>query len=1064
MKSQRLDYNFYVDYDKMQKLCLTSDYSMRHFHQFVSDAFNYLIQPTLQSPRYKGLNEKNDKKDIDYFYELTEPEIDFLKGEPSFFKFVDYLARKTDKTETEQLALNVINSWDIPHYNTYNDLSAASHNCKLEKLDYDISSCYSPVLFDKQSRAWYESLWNAFYIACTGVLLNDVQPYLGWRVSSPVINLKDTQFSELKGLSWTDLASVKFMDYMQKEYDAFDGYTCNPYTRYCQRYDEIMFRDFINRTYYEDIRNWEVEHMSELVYSFWRPISRHYNKNIDDMHPEIKSYFKDDIVKDDMVGGEQTYIVGLDQNDGWNTYNPELLSSCSWISKPEREVDFNADSYYRGQCSFGIYDCNFNYSTETRNPKIKPPLKPVAENIYALAYVWTKFLSHDDGESIKYISHATAQQQIPYYHTTRDQRIIVNWGVEFDLSSGNFEFDEEGNAIIGKATCTQYVISNDSGWLSSDSPDTNSFTYSRDAGYGHDGASPTIQDFLCYDYGDLRGKCYFDEANHVYHCSVDMTDETEKEYAEQMKLLFPKSREQQRRDELDALSNEYVPQIDDLSVQIEELSDQAASLCAEIDSLSSLSAQLVDMCERDAYAYGWDHTYNTDYDISKLSDFFTYCKTIPPYLNFVRGEFFDIQDYDFKSKLVAEISDYIASQPMLSACPEIHSLEDLENAYYGYFLNNPQVSSYIQAIESICQNETTAQIADTVGQFKSSLPSTAYKTDIEWFKLRLSEANDNVYSAWHAHYEHFVGTHIEQYMEEYNNRFVYFATQLSDVEQKIRTLQYELEMLLQEYEQKKKEIEEKTYDVPIPSLADIPLLYNIKRNPNAIIIEGTGFNTTYRNAKVKMDVRDGIPDQVENYDGLSYRYPLSYSNDKNQAIDRNAYLMFASYHKETYNGRGTVTEDKIKPYVDDTSKDYDTFRQTTIPQITQDMKSMISYNTKEGWFGAEYHAGELDDYNMKYETEITCNIGDYIDFAVHDTGMEVEVDFNGQKWMAAVLHVNEKSNFELGVGTHHMYSYTSWKVRDKFQDTVPSKIYTNSVSITASYPSQILCQTEWRCY
>lgn len=203
LKSENLDSNFKSDYDKMQKLNLTSDYGMRQFHNFVSDAFNYLIQPTLQSPRYKDGSESKEK-DIEYFYDLSSSsQIEFLKNEPSFFRFYDYLKSKKDKTETETLAYNILTSWDIPNFKTYTNLSTATgKNCELEKLDYDISSSYSPVLFDKQSRAWYESLWNAFYIACTGVTLNDNAYDDMWRVSSPIINSKHDFFSALKNTSW----------------------------------------------------------------------------------------------------------------------------------------------------------------------------------------------------------------------------------------------------------------------------------------------------------------------------------------------------------------------------------------------------------------------------------------------------------------------------------------------------------------------------------------------------------------------------------------------------------------------------------------------------------------------------------------------------------------------------------------------------------------------------------------------------------------------------------------------------------------------------------------------
>ena len=111
------------------------------------------------------------------------------------------------------------------------------------------------------------------------------------------------------------------------------------------------------------------------------------------------------------------------------------------------------------------------------NPKIQPPKKVVAQNLYALAYYWNKFLSPNDEDGnpnlIEYYSTAIGTQRIPFRQMDRQENVKVTWTLHPILSATDI------SGCIGFMEITQNIAKQGTGWISSEINE-NSFSFYRE--------------------------------------------------------------------------------------------------------------------------------------------------------------------------------------------------------------------------------------------------------------------------------------------------------------------------------------------------------------------------------------------------------------------------------------------------------------------------------------------------------------------------------------------------------------------------------------------------------
>ena len=111
-----------------------------------------------------------------------------------------------------------------------------------------------------------------------------------------------------------------------------------------------------------------------------------------------------------------------------------------------------------------------------------------------------------------------------------------------------------------------------------------------------------------------------------------------------------------------------------------------------------------------------------------------------------------------------------------------------------------------------------------------------------------------------------------------------------------------------------------------------------------------------------MGVEDGQLEQEANYDGMKYRYPYSYENEPNEALEKASYLLYGIRTRHSLGWEDPIEE--IKPFVFQVCHSYDEFRRDGIKSIEDEIKSDVGYNSKDLWWKGEYSEDELRKFNL----------------------------------------------------------------------------------------------------
>ena len=1087
MTSKRIDADLLNDYEKMLKLGYGSkkipvSLALNHFQSVASDIYNYLIQPCIIAPRYKQEQQPNpetgelewvevpqDTRVCPYVYDVSsDSKSDFLKNEPDIFKFYDYICNLSDEVlstdDTFIYARNAIEKFPFPKVQSYSMSSVTEEG--IVSAD-GISSCWSPVLLDDKNAELYQSLWNSFFKVITNpnIIENDE-----WKVSSPVINNTDNNFNSLLNLPWTDLSAYHVSSDMTRQYYDWQMYPgpYYPVTRYCQTYDKIMVEDKLNRTETTEVYNWEKEHMSTPYFGFWKPIADFIGDDLSSFPIMRESYgviqkYENQFVQDNddkfIVGGKNTISVGLDDY-GWNHSRPPDygfdLSSWSWLSKPYRttNTDYGMIEYGQGSYLTFHYDSS-RYDERFGNPKIMPPKKVVVQNLFALAYYWTKWLSSmkEDYQADlgNYVTTAVAQQYIPYRQLEKQDSLLIGWNMHPIISSDGSEEN-----LIGIIECQQTCGYERGSWISSEI-NYNNFKYYREAISGDIVDEPKVNGGVYMEYGDLEG------IQSMGATLSDVTiryDKTDTEYYNQYIKLFPKSQEQQRREELEQLEKQYQNDLSALSAEM----DEALSAMEENEKYRQT---LTDRCYKEAYEYAWQQMAEVylSWTGEDLSSFIDFAKN-PPYANAVSGDFENIKDFQYQKKIFDQVNPYVESNPDLSGYgQDVDSIDKLEQLYKAYILNSNLSSSHIATITEMCNSVNNQAVDKAFGFIQGTYDPDLTEELVLQFASSLEGESSSVGAMWRVFLEQYIDENLWTMLEPYYQ-------ELQRIQEWISDIQARMDALEEEYNQNKEEIENKQYNIELPNFKALNRLYAIRTNPlESIITDGTGSYSYERWASVKMGVEDGQSEQEAFYDGCRYRYPYSYYGDPNACCNNNTYLMYNI--KTEYKFNWDTQQQKIKPFVYQGYSSYDEFRRYGLVDIDEEVRNQVGYTDKKSWFGDDYTDDELKKYNL------SATIKMYLDPdsgggwtpIVFDKGGEIKVtvidaDTGAVKseWYAEIIGVNSFSNDQGGVARDDLAVSIKYDLPSNFRSYPPMKLKKEeSKSIEIMHLPNIMCEAQFKC-
>lgn len=1087
MTSKRIDIDLLNDYQKMLKLGygskkIPASLALNHFQTVASDIYNYLIQPCIIAPRYKQEEQLNketgelewvevpqDTRVCPYVYDVSaDSKSDFLKNEPDIFKFYDYIcnlsAEVLSTDETFRYARNAIEKFPFPKVQSYSMSSVTEE----EILSAEgISSCWSPVLLDDKNAELYQSLWNSMFKAFT---LPSLYENDEWKVSSPVINNTDNNFNSLLNLPWTDLSAYHVSSDMNRQYYDWQMYkgTQYPVTRYCQTYDKIMMSDNLNRTEDEKVYLWEKEHMSTPYFGFWKPIADFIGNSLPgfpimrESMGEILQYKNQFVQNSDdqfIVGGKNTISVGLDDY-GWNHSRPPDygydLSSWSWLSKPLRTTNTQYGMIEYGQGSYLTFHYDSSrYDERFGNPKIMPPKKVVVQNLFALAYYWTKWLSQMKEDYVadlgNYVTTAVAQQHIPYRQLDKHDSLLIGWNMHPIISSDGTEEN-----LIGIIECQQNCVYSRGSWISSEIND-NYFKYYREAISGDIVDEPKVVGGVYMEYGDLEG------IQSMGATLSDVTikyDKTDTEYYNQYIQLFPKSQEQQRREELKQLEDQYQKDLSALSAEM----DEALSALEDIEKQKQT---IIDSCYKEAYAYAWVHMGEVylSWTGEDLSSFIDFAKN-PPYANAVSGDFNNIKDFEYQKKIFDQLNPYVESHSDLSVYgQDVDSIDKLEQLYKAYILNSDLSSSHIAAITNMC-NSVNYQAVDSAYNFiQETYDPELTEELVLQFADRLEGTSPSVGAMWRVFLEQYISDNLETLLDLYYQELFRIQNWMSDI-------QARSEALTDEYNQNKAEIENKQYNIQLPNFKALNRLYARRTNPlEHTIIDGTGSYSYDRWASVKMGVEDGQSEQEAFYDGCRYRYPYSYDGDPNACCNNNTYLMYNI--KTEYKFNWDTQQEKIKPFVYQGYKSYDEFRRYGLIDIDEEVRNQVGYTDKKSWFGDDYTDDELKKYNLSATIKMYLDpdSGGGWSAIVFDKGGEIKVtvidaDTGAVKseWYAEIIGVNSFSNDQGGIARDELAFSLKYDLPSGFRSYPPMKLKPkDSNSIEIMHLPNIMCEAQFKC-
>ena len=1095
MTAKRIDADLLNDYQKMLKLGygsknIPASLALNHFQSVANDIYTYLIQPCIIAPRYKQEQQPNpetgelewvevpqDKRICPYVYDVSaDSKSDFLKNEPDIFKFYDYIcnlsAEVLSTDDTFRYARNAIEKFPFPKVQSYS-MSSVTEEGKPSVAEGGIvsadgiSSCWSPVLLDDKNAELYQSLWNSMFKAFTlpSLFENDE-----WKVSSPVINNTDNNFNSLLNLPWTDLSAYHVSSDMNRQYYDWQMYPgpYYPVTRYCQTYDKIMVEDKLNRTETTQVYNWEKEHMSTPYFGFWKPIADFIGNSLPGF-PIIRQSmgetltYKNQFVQNNddkfIVGGNNTISVGLDDY-GWNHSRPPDygydLSSWSWLSKPYRTTNTQYGMIEEGQGSYLTFHYDSSrYDERFGNPKMMPPKKVVVQNLFALAYYWTKWMSSmkEDYEADlgNYVTTAVAQQYIPYRQLDKHDSLQIGWTMHPIISSDGTEEN-----LIGIIECQQTCGYSRGSWISSEI-NSNNFKYYRDAISGDIVDEPKILGGVYMEYGDLEG------IQSMGATLSDVTiryDKTDTEYYNQYIKLFPKSQEQQRREELEQLEKQYQNDLSALSAEMDEA-------LSALEENYKYRQTLADECYKSAYQYAWENMAQVyrSWTGEDLSSFIDFAKN-PPYANAVSGDFNNIGDFHYQDKIFDQVNPYVKSHPDLSGYgQDVDSIAKLEQLYNAYILNSDLSSSHIASITTMCKSVNDQAVDKAFGFIQETYDPELTKELVLQFASRLEGTSPSVGAMWRVFLEQYINENLEMLLEPYYQELFRIQNWMSDI-------QARSEALTEEYFQNKEQIENKQYNIELPNFKALNRLYAMRTNPlESTITDGTGSYSYERWASVKMGVEDGQSEQEAFYDGCRYRYPYSYYGDPNACCNNNTYLMYNI--KKEYKFNWDTQQEKIKPFVYQGYSSYDEFRRYGLIDIDEEARNQVGYTDKKSWFGDDYTDDELKKYNLSATIKMYLDpdSGGGWSAIVFDKGGEIKVtvidaDTGAVKseWYAEIIGVNSFSNDQGGVARDDLAVSIKYDLPSNFRSYPPMKLKKNeSKSIEIMHLPNIMCEAQFKC-
>lgn len=219
-----------------------------------------------------------------------------------------------------------------------------------------------------------------------------------------------------------------------------------------------------------------------------------------------------------------------------------------------------------------------------------------------------------------------------------------------------------------------------------------------------------------------------------------------------------------------------------------------------------------------------------------------------------------------------------------------------------------------------------------------------------------------------------------------------------------------------------------------------------------------------------MGVEDGQLEQEATYDGMRYRYPYSYENEPNEALEKASYLLYGMRTRYGLDLEEEITE--IKPFVFQNCHSYDEFRRDGIKSIENEIKNDVGYHSKDLWWNGEYSENELKKFNLSstvllYEDEsqetwtpIARDLGGSIIVYIinGDDGSKMR-EFEAEK-----IAVEAFFNSEGGIKTQSLNMSLRYDVPSTLGKSPEQKIKDEDfVKVDITLLPQVMCEAKWIC-
>lgn len=448
-------------------------------------------------------------------------------------------------------------------------------------------TCWSKRFPSQLNRQWNEAAWNQLANAVT---IPEVSLNGGWVWLNPVLNVygdygnASLNMDDWSKMSWTECSNVISTSFKILE----DNFGCTggvPYSVTGLAIGDLLYAQ--DSFYGYRFRGDTVHYNCPLLRPFESMLEFAGNKTV--------SYYE--LYDGRYANPEQTWGAQFCMYPFMNGDSRILsVGSCydewGWLTMGQMKPGLSAMPVYSPlrkpyRDSNGVvHTLDFDGDSSNRrrghNPVVPPP-RLIQDNNYTLGYIYDAFLQGcDQGEyGLPYYSHAYTGYSWNVPHQYFDLYVGLSWEYRFVEGDTDGEYKVSAvQAVIQEGTEGKWLA------ISGDMPDKNydmipsgnELKWTCGSSFHEEmcGGAPSLQGFVPFQFGNLSGHTDFYNGCNGFTTWINDTfseqesklpqeDQEElRKYIDALKKLFPRTSEQQRRDALSALDEEFNSKMDAL--------------------------------------------------------------------------------------------------------------------------------------------------------------------------------------------------------------------------------------------------------------------------------------------------------------------------------------------------------------------------------------------------------------------------------------------------------------------------------------------------------------------